>query len=154
MTQTRRVFVSRYRPGLMFAPGPGLFFAPLLIFPGLALFKSFLIALTFAAATALAGALVWTSMRRRQNALVLSPEGMLLEGLPFQPWSQVEGIRPLTDDRARPAIEVRLKRGAPVAARSPLWRSTGRQTIIIFASLLGDPAPAIEDAFEYFLTRS
>jgi hypothetical protein len=138
----------------MFAPGPGLFFAPLLIFPGLALFRSFVIALTFAALTCLIGALVWTSMRRRQTALVLSPEGMQLEGLSLQPWSQIEGIRPLTDDRARPAIEVRLKQGAPRSPRSPLWRATGPYTIMIHASLLADPAPAIEDAFEYFLTRT
>ena len=55
-------------------------------------------------------------------------------------------------DAPRPAIEVRLKRGAPRAIRSPLWRPTGRNTIIIHASLLADPPAEIEDAFEYFLT--
>jgi hypothetical protein len=152
MTQTRRVFVSRYRAGLLLAPGPGLFFAPLVILPGMALFKSILVAVAFAALVFLAGALVWTSLRRRAPALVMEPEGMKLEGLLPQPWSQIEGIRPLMDERGRPAIEMRLKRRPLRAPRSPLWRVSGPHTIIIHASLLEDPAAEIEDAFEYFLT--
>lgn len=152
MTQTRRVFVSRYRAGLMFAPGPALFLAPLLFLPGLLLFKTALAALLFMIGVFVGGAMVWTSYRQRQPALLLAPEGMSLEGLILQPWSQIEGIRPLTDDKGRPAIEVRLKRGAPRAIRSPLWRPTGRNTIMIHASLLADPPAEIEDAFEYFLT--
>jgi hypothetical protein len=152
VTQTRRIFVSRYRGGLMFAPGPALYFAPLLILPGIWLFRTVFAAITFAVIVFLAGAVAWTSLRQRQPALVLSPEGMRIEGMTLHAWSQIEGIRPLTDDKGRPAIEVRLKRGAPRTVRSPLWRPTGRYTILIHASLLADAPAEIEDAFEFFLT--
>ena len=152
MTQTRRVFVSRYRAGLLFAPGPGLFFAPLLILPGLALFRSLLIALVVALGSFAIGAMLWTRYRRGAAALILEPEGMKIEGLGPQPWSQIEGMRPLTDEHGRPAIEIRLKRTIPRGPRSPLWRASGAHTIVIYASLLEDPAAEIEDAFEFFLT--
>lgn len=152
MTVTRRLFTSRYRAGVIFTPGPVLYIAPMLILPGLLLFRNPWVALGFGLFGFLVAALVWTTMRQRNPPLVLGPEGMRLEGMPPQPWSQIEGIRPVTDDRGRPAIEVRLRRGAPPVPRSPLWRASGRHTIILLVALLADAAPDIEDAFEYFLT--
>lgn len=152
MTTTHRTFMARYRSGVIFTPGPVLYLAPMLILPGLLLFKNPLVALGFGLFGFAVGALVWTLMRQRSAPLVLGPEGMRLEGMPLQPWSQIEGIRPVNDERGRPAIEVRLRRGAPPVQRSPLWRASSRHTIIIQVALLNDAAPDIEDAFEYFLT--
>jgi hypothetical protein len=149
MMTTHRLFTSRYRAGVIFAPGPILYLAPMLIIPGFLLFRNPLVAIGFGLFGVAVGALIWTTMRQRNPPLVLGPEGMRIEG---KPWSQIEGIRPVTDERGRPAIEVRLRRGAPLQPRSPLWRATGRHTIMLQVALLDDNAPDIEDAFEYFLT--
>jgi hypothetical protein len=150
---TRRVFIARYRGGLMFTPGPVLYIAPMLLLPALLLTRNVWAALGVAFVGMVFAMVAWTSVRQRRPALILAPEGMALEGMPLQPWSQIEGIRPVMDDRDRPAIEVRLRRGAPPVPRSPLWRASGRHTIVIYASLLSDPPPDIEEAFEYFLTN-
>jgi hypothetical protein len=153
MTTTRRIFVSRYRGGLMFTPAPVLYIAPMLLLPALLLTRSIWASLAIAFLGVVLAMSVWTTVRQRRPALTLAPEGMSLEGLPIQPWSQIEGIRPVMDERNRPAIEVRLRRGAPPVPRSPLWAASGRHTIVIYAHLLSDAAPDVEEAFEYFLTN-
>jgi hypothetical protein len=153
-TAVRRVFISRYRSGLMFTPGPGWLIAPLLIIPGVALFKTIIVAVLFATFSFMLGLAVWTRTRQRQAALALTPEGMRLDAMPFQAWSQIQGIRPLTDEKDRPVLEIRLKRVIlPSEQRTPLWRPSGDHTILLDTSLLQDSAAEIEDAFEWFLTQ-
>ncbi len=146
-------FSSRYRRGVLFAPGPGCIAAPLLILPGLFFFRSLVLAAAFAAAAFAVATLLWTANRRMRPALVLDPEGMRLEGLPLTPWRLIETVRRAADALGRPALEVRLREGPAATLRSPLWRPLGRHALVLNTVLLEDSAQAINEAFDYFLRQ-
>jgi hypothetical protein len=151
MNARERVFSARYRAGVVFAPGPGCVIAPLLFVPGVWLFKNMLLAAVAAIGCLAVATLLWTRRRKMAPALVLARSGMSLEGLGLTRWSDIAGVRRVTDALGRPALELDLKRRAPRALRSPLWRATRPNAIVIHASLLEDPIPTIEDAFRFFL---
>jgi hypothetical protein len=117
-----RVFASRYRNGVFFLSGPALIVAPLLIIPGLALLKSLLLAALAALGSLVLSSILWTWARRRAPALVLSRDGVSIDGLPTIPWRAIANVRRTGQTGG---LEVRLidapspERGHPRLAHGP-----------------------------------
>ncbi|MBU6372699.1 MAG: hypothetical protein KJS97_08220 [Alphaproteobacteria bacterium] len=149
-----RVFASRYRRGVLLAPGAGCLFAPILVIPGATLMNNLLAGVALALATLIVSAWIFTARRRQRPAVELSSAGMRLDGLPPTPWSQVVSVRRDPDTRADDALLVRLKT-LPVrptgALVSPLWRIVGEDTVRVRIGILEDPPSDVEDAFRTFL---
>jgi hypothetical protein len=148
------MFVSHYRASVFFAPRPGMFFLPLIFIPGVALFKSALIAglitvVLFALTTWLR-----SNARRRTPALQLSFASARIEGLGDLVWSDVAGVRRAVDERGKPALEISLRNAPARVTPSPLWGPAGSRTIMLRTALLEDPLETIEEAFAFFLAKS
>jgi hypothetical protein len=148
-----RVFVSRYKPGIIFTPKPSFLLAPIVFLPGVGIFKSVLFA-GLIALTAVALSSMWYSAQRKRNpALVLSDQGLAIESIKPFAWRDVAAISRAVDSKGRPALNIDFNRRGPQINASPLWKITGSQSILLHASLLADPLEAIEDAFDVFLRR-
>lgn len=149
-----RVFASRYRRGVLLAPGAGCLFAPILVIPGATMMNSLLAGVAVALATLLVSAWIFTVRRRRRPALELSMAGMRLDGLAPTRWDQVVSVRRDPDTRADPVLLVRL-RAAPLrptgALVSPLWRLVAQDTIRVRIGILEDSPQDVEDAFRAFM---
>jgi hypothetical protein len=148
---SERQFVSRYKPGVLFAPKPGFLLAPIVFLPGMALFKSVIMAALIAAAAYAAMALWYSSQRKRNDALVLSDQGLTIEGMKPMPWRDVASISRAVDQRGRPALNIDFHKRGPQINASPLWKITGSQSILLHVSLLTDRLEDIEDAFDLFM---
>lgn len=149
-----RVFASRYRRGVLLAPGAGCLFAPILVIPGATMMNSLLAGVAVAVATLIVSAWIFTARRRRRPAVELSIAGMRLDGFPVTPWAQVVSVRRDPDTRADPALLVRLRDTAfrPTGALiSPLWRIVSDDTVRVRIGILEDPPQEIEEAFRAFL---
>jgi hypothetical protein len=149
-----RIFESRYRPTVFFAPRPGLLFLPLVFIPGVALFKSVVVAgiiagLVFALATYLR-----SNTRRRRPALQLTFASARVEGLGDLVWGDIANVRRAVDERGKPALEIALRNAPARVSPSPLWRPAGSRTVLLKVALLEDPIETIEEAFNFFLAKS
>jgi hypothetical protein len=151
-----RVFTSRYRRGVLLAPGIGCIAAPLLVLPGAMLTKNLLAGVLAAVATLLVSAWIFNARRRSRPALVLSSEGLRLDGLGAIPWSDVLSARRDPDTRADPALLVRV-RALPATSSgalvSPLWRVIDEDTLRVRIGILEDPAADVEEAVRLLLRR-
>jgi hypothetical protein len=154
---TERIFASRYRNGVFFLSGPALIIAPLLVIPGVAMLKSLFLAAMAAIGSLVLSSILWTWARRRAPALILSREGLSIDGLPTIPWRAIANVRRTGQTGG---IEVRLveppsrERGPFADQRptvTPVWRMNPPNTIVLRAELLEDAIAEIESAFRYFL---
>lgn len=146
-----RTFVSRYRPGVIFAPKPGLIIAPLVFIPGLMLFKSALFSGLITLLVIAGASMYWTAQRKRTPALMMSRDGLAMEGLKLTPWANIAGIDRALDAKGNPALVLAFARRAPQVNASPLWRISGPKTVLVHVSLLADQFEEIEQAFEHFI---
>ena len=149
-----RVYASRYRRGVLLAPGAGCLLAPILVVPGATLMDNLLAGVMVALATLIVSAWVFTARRRRRPAIELSGAGMRLDGLPTTPWTQIVSVRRDPDTRADPALLVRMRNVAfrpTVALVSPLWRIVNEDTVRVRIGILEDPPEDVEAAFRVFL---
>jgi hypothetical protein len=144
-------FVSRYRPGVIFAPKPGLVIAPVIFIPCLMLFKSTLFSGLVTLLAIVGGSIYWNRQRKRTPALMMSPDGLVMEGLKLTPWTNITGIDRAYDAKGNPALVLAFARRAPQVNASPLWRIAGPKTVMVHVSLLADPFEEIEQAFEHFI---
>jgi hypothetical protein len=146
-----RVFTSRYRPTVFFAPRPSLFFLPLVFVPGVALFKSLITAGLVTLGIFVLATYLRSNTRRRRPALQLSFASMRIEGLGDMVWSDVAGVKRVSDARGRPALEIELRNAPARVSPSPLWQPARARAIMLHTALLEDPVEAIEEAFGHFL---
>lgn len=162
MSVAPRAFVSRYRGGLITAPGIGCVAAPLIFIPGVAITRSVIAGLVIVALTLMVSMLVASYMRRNKPALTLSEEGVRLDSLPTIAWGDVMSVRRDPDRPRAGALMMRLRRPlADVLPRpsmqplgpAPVWRPAAPDVILIRADLLEDPVEDTEGAFRYFLGR-
>jgi hypothetical protein len=146
-----RVFTSRYRAGVFFAPGRGLLILPFVFVPGMTLFKSALVAAVFALGAFLGATWFWTQKRKASPAVILSAAGAMIDGAPALRWTQIASVR--RGDSIRPELEISLT--APIAAPrpSPLIQMIAPRLLVLRAYLLADPPEDVEDAFTYFLGK-
>lgn len=148
-----RTFVSRYRPGVIFAPKPGFIIAPLVFIPGLMLFKSALFSGVITLLAIAGASLYWTAQRKRSPALTMSTDGLMMEGLKLTPWTNITGVDRAYDAKGNPALVLAFARRTPQVNASPLWRIAGPKSVMVHVSLLADPFEEIEQAFEHFIRR-
>lgn len=155
-----RVFSSHYRTGLVFLSAPGLVVAPLFVAPGAALLHSIQLAIIVTLLSLLVSALIWTWIRRRKPALILTGDGVEIDGLPSIAWREIASIGRQSGDPN--LLELRL-REAPSRTRgpfsrgrvfvTPVWRPAPPKGIVLRTSLLQDARSEIENAFSYFLSQ-
>jgi hypothetical protein len=145
-----RVFASHYRPSVFFAPRPGFLFLPLVFIPGMALFKSVLIAGLATALVFVIATWLHSKARRGTPALQLSFASARIEGLGDLIWNDIASVRRVEDERGKPALEISLRNAPARVTPSPLWRPAGARTILLRTALLEDPIETIEEAFDFF----
>jgi hypothetical protein len=156
-----RTFIALYRPGVLLAPAPGCLLAPIFVVPGFALTQSLALSVLIAAAAFLVTSWLWTIRRRRRPALILSDDGVEIDGLPRIPWGLVHAVKPGPNETEAEGLVVRLKQqlfgpgGTANRANllTPLWRPLEENALLLRTPLLQDPSPDIERAFRYFLGR-
>lgn len=144
-------FVSRYRPGVIFAPKPTFLLVPLIFIPGVMLFRSALFAAVITLVATVGASLYWTAQRKRTPPLMMSTDGLVMEGLKLTPWANIAGIDRAYDAKGNPALVLEFNRRAPQINASPLWRIAGPKSVMVHVSLLADPFEEIEQAFEHFI---
>ncbi len=146
-----KVFTSSYRSTVFFAPRPGLLFLPLVFVPAVALFKNLITAVLVTLAVYAVATYLRSNTRRRRPALQLSFASMRIEGLGDMVWSDVAGVKRISDKRGRPALEIELRNAPARVSSSPLWQPARARAIQLNTALLEDPIETIEDAFGHFL---
>lgn len=151
---TGRVFVSRYRPSVMFAPRPGFLFLPLVFLPGMALFKNVVMAALVAALVFVVATWLRSNARRNTPALQLSFASARIEGLGDLVWGDIASLREATDERGKPALEITLRNAPTRVTPSPLWRPAAPRTILLRTALLEDSPETIRDAFDFFMAKN
>lgn len=144
-------FVSRYRSGVIFAPKPGLMLAPVIFIPCLMIFKSTLFSGFITLLVIVGGSIYWNRQRKRTPALMMSPDGLVMEGLKLTSWDNISGVDRAYDAKGNPALVLAFARRAPQVNASPLWRITGPKSVMVHVSLLADQFEDIEQAFEHFI---
>jgi hypothetical protein len=154
------VFSSSYRRGVLFLSAPSALVSAFFIAPSTAVLHSLKLAVLVTALSLVISVVTWTWLRRRRPALILSRDGVHIDGLPQIPWPDIAGVDPVREDPS--LLEVRLTlppsptRGLFSRGRAlvtPLWRPAPPKGILLRTSLLEDARAEIEGAFRYFLSR-
>lgn len=156
----RRTFTARYKPSVMFVSAPALVAAPLVAIAVYVALNSLPGALAAGSLSVILATVLSSAHRRARPALLLSQDGVSIEGLTPVAWSALDRVRllqPFLPSQA-PALELRFTRedGWPTGVRavsvSPLWRPL-KDGLFLRVGLLEDAPEAIKDAFEHFLKQ-